>query len=86
MQEGAYIGKSQNVREEFFRLLNEAVEKGESALNAKVETDAQFQEICDHLESYMNEWYAERMFSRGSYGWARYQDSRVYCISDLSYE
>lgn len=85
-QAGAFIYEGQDSGEAIKALLTQADSNEKNYITGKFETEEQMQAFSEQLDTWISDWYYDMKFSKGSYHWVTYSDSRVFSIFNLYYE
>jgi len=85
IQTGRYIYYGEDVSQLFREALERAYTNNSPVVLLRLETDSQAEYFSENLAKWMKEWFEQKKFSRGSYTFSVYPDSRVFCIFDIEY-
>ncbi|HWR22094.1 MAG TPA: transglutaminase domain-containing protein [Feifaniaceae bacterium] len=83
---GNYVPDGEDVKNALHGALDAAMERGDNFISIRLATDAQREELADHLKKWMTSWYRKNSFSSGSYNWTAFAVSNVFSVMDIVYE
>lgn len=86
MQSNAFIPVEMDSGEAIKALLQQADSSERNYITGKFQTEEQMLAFTENLDTWISDWYYEMKFSKGSYHWVTYSDSRVFSIFNLYYE
>lgn len=85
-REGTFIEFEQELNEATYALLEQAYNSEKNYVTGKFSSQLQLDAFLQDKDAWISNWYNSKRFSKGSYHWVTYADSRVFAIFNLHYE